>query len=645
MDLADFQVDMDMLQSMTSSQPQVQGHPAQAQEHLLDNMDYLFHQDMPSPFMHNGHNQHLPQQPHYMPTSRPATSVPSTPVYPSSAQQSDYLDQDDMLTPLISPAMTPSFTYHNGAINNEMDFSPLSSPAILPQRDQSDLAHQQRYQPPPSSTPSNNQQSFVHIREQYEQLEHAKRMITQRLSELQRQQQSVSSHASSIDPYSRPHRDPARQTTRPQPSQPHHAQLQHHPQRQPQQHSLPTSSVRTNAIEPVTPASLMNIRHRSSMKKPSQPSVTAKAAMEEMDQQSAMILDVMTTSSPSSSLPPPLPATSSSMTMAGARPAHPQPTMIHHQPPSLLPSAQPNPTETTSSKPSPRSTTSTRGKRKASFEPSRSTPAKATRSASGPRKSRRSSSYQDSAKVPVSAAGNVLHQSPRALKPLLISPSLTPDRHQALTSTGLTPQLLPTIHDAEHILATKSNYQNLMEGKAAALGIAFSPHIKSGLEVRRTAHKAAEQKRRDSLKEWFDRLRNEVEEGYVKKKAHVASKVLREQQREKQDATNADKHSQDGPDGEGADGNRTDQDDAAHANADDIASLKPLSKVLLLRYAYEYINYLKGTIRERDRMIECFQGGATITPPNALAASSTAAAPSPPPSTEPMEIGSSPASN
>lgn len=119
-----------------------------------------------------------------------------------------------------------------------------------------------------------------------------------------------------------------------------------------------------------------------------------------------------------------------------------------------------------------------------------------------------------------------------------------------------------------------------MEGKAAALGIAFSSQIKSGLEVRRTAHKAAEQKRRDSLKEWFDRLRREVEEGYVKKKSGLTSKVIREQQREK-----------------GGDSDQHTQDD------DDEGALKPLSKVLLLRYAYEYIAHLKDTLAERDALL------------------------------------------
>ncbi|KAI8340849.1 hypothetical protein BC941DRAFT_460063 [Chlamydoabsidia padenii] len=141
------------------------------------------------------------------------------------------------------------------------------------------------------------------------------------------------------------------------------------------------------------------------------------------------------------------------------------------------------------------------------------------------------------------------HASPRALKPLLISPGLNP---------------APPSSDTEHNLMTRSNYQNLMEGKAAVLG--FSPTIKSGIEVRRTAHKAAEQKRRDSLKEWFERLRHEVEEGYVK----GGSKRQRDD-----------------------DDDDDDEDDPS----------KPMSKVLLLRYAYEYIAQLKDSLVERDDLI------------------------------------------
>ena len=173
------------------------------------------------------------------------------------------------------------------------------------------------------------------------------------------------------------------------------------------------------------------------------------------------------------------------------------------------------------------------------------------------------------------------HASPRALKPLLISPTLRP---------GPTPS--PLVHDAEHILATRSNYQNLMEGKAAALGIAFSSNIKSGLEIRRTAHKAAEQKRRDSLKEWFDRLRREVEEGYVKQKEKAERELLLKQQQQQE------KPPQEQQPQSPADQEQNGKDEEP----------KPLSKVLLLKYAYEYISSLKDTIEEKDQRIRQLEG-------------------------------------
>ncbi|KAI9489795.1 hypothetical protein BDB00DRAFT_884405 [Zychaea mexicana] len=166
------------------------------------------------------------------------------------------------------------------------------------------------------------------------------------------------------------------------------------------------------------------------------------------------------------------------------------------------------------------------------------------------------------------------HSSPRALKPLLISPTIRP---------GPTPS--PLVHDAEHILATRSNYQNLMEGKAAALGIAFTSNIKSGLEIRRTAHKAAEQKRRDSLKEWFDRLRREVEEGYVKKKEKAEQELQQAEQQPQFQQQQEQQQEEPGKDEE-----------------------KPLSKVLLLKYAYEYISTLKDTIEQQDQRIRQLEG-------------------------------------
>ncbi|KAG0276497.1 hypothetical protein BGZ96_003256 [Linnemannia gamsii] len=87
--------------------------------------------------------------------------------------------------------------------------------------------------------------------------------------------------------------------------------------------------------------------------------------------------------------------------------------------------------------------------------------------------------------------------SPR-MQPLLVSPSLKP--------------WLPGVSPSEAMarLASKSNYQNILDGDHTALGLSYNTDLHSGIELRRTSHKAAEQKRRDSLKNCFDDLRHMI---------------------------------------------------------------------------------------------------------------------------------------
>ncbi|KAF9900463.1 hypothetical protein EC991_007310 [Linnemannia zychae] len=83
-------------------------------------------------------------------------------------------------------------------------------------------------------------------------------------------------------------------------------------------------------------------------------------------------------------------------------------------------------------------------------------------------------------------------------QPLLVSPSLKP--------------WLPGVSTTEAMarLASKSNYQNILDGDHTALGLSYNTDLHSGIELRRTSHKAAEQKRRDSLKHCFDDLRHMI---------------------------------------------------------------------------------------------------------------------------------------
>jgi len=70
--------------------------------------------------------------------------------------------------------------------------------------------------------------------------------------------------------------------------------------------------------------------------------------------------------------------------------------------------------------------------------------------------------------------------------------------------TPLLPNKITSMDDAIK-LASKSNYQNVLGGETTSLGL--NPNLISGIEVRKTNHKNAEQKRRDSLKQGFENLK------------------------------------------------------------------------------------------------------------------------------------------
>ncbi|KAG2181474.1 hypothetical protein INT44_008287 [Umbelopsis vinacea] len=160
-------------------------------------------------------------------------------------------------------------------------------------------------------------------------------------------------------------------------------------------------------------------------------------------------------------------------------------------------------------------------------------------------------------------------QSPRALKPL-ISPSLKPN-WPPTPNSGVVDQ-----EAAAHILASKSNYQNLREGKIASLGMQFSPSIHSGIEIRRTAHKAAEQRRRDTLKKSFDCLRNEIVGSLVNETVQGA---------EDDDSTDT----------------VVVEDELRKEKEKEV---KQMSKVVLLQHSFEYIVRLKDDNRLKDGKLD-----------------------------------------
>ncbi|KAJ1957990.1 hypothetical protein EC988_000547 [Linderina pennispora] len=117
------------------------------------------------------------------------------------------------------------------------------------------------------------------------------------------------------------------------------------------------------------------------------------------------------------------------------------------------------------------------------------------------------------------------------VNPPLTSPGLTPITPAIAprrpSSSSVTPRMAPRTPiiaatsttnivgleaDVVTRLATKSNYQNIIEGHSELLGLKYHTEFKSGLEKRRTNHKQAEQKRRDSLKLCFDDLKTRLPE-------------------------------------------------------------------------------------------------------------------------------------
>jgi hypothetical protein len=56
------------------------------------------------------------------------------------------------------------------------------------------------------------------------------------------------------------------------------------------------------------------------------------------------------------------------------------------------------------------------------------------------------------------------------------------------------------------MLASKSNYQNILEGTHSQLGLSYPKELSSGIESRRTSHKVAEQARRSRINNAIDQL-------------------------------------------------------------------------------------------------------------------------------------------
>jgi hypothetical protein len=131
-------------------------------------------------------------------------------------------------------------------------------------------------------------------------------------------------------------------------------------------------------------------------------------------------------------------------------------------------------------------------------------------------------------------------------------------------------------HRAASILASKSNYQTLREGQAKSLGIDFNTTIQSGMENRRSAHKAAEQRRRDTLKQNFDALRMELLEALVAEDDAQRLEEVEQQGDNKVTTTSLEREKK----------------------------VKQMSKVVLLQHSYEYILRLKSDRKQKDTKLD-----------------------------------------
>jgi hypothetical protein len=122
-------------------------------------------------------------------------------------------------------------------------------------------------------------------------------------------------------------------------------------------------------------------------------------------------------------------------------------------------------------------------------------------------------------------------------------------------------------------------------GKASGSGSSGSGGGGGGIESRRTSHKAAEQKRRDSLKYCFDELRNMLPAITLDDEAPGGSSLGPDGFTEDQEDEDFDIE------------DVGDEEEARHAN-------RAISKVALLRHSNEYIIRLKQRLARRDRDLE-----------------------------------------
>ncbi|CAG8443968.1 6767_t:CDS:2, partial [Dentiscutata heterogama] len=175
----------------------------------------------------------------------------------------------------------------------------------------------------------------------------------------------------------------------------------------------------------------------------------------------------------------------------------------------------------------------------------------------------------------------IIHSNQSVCTPSTLNSSKSPQALKPTISPNLKPRLSGvTADDAAEQLANKSNYVSILEANfflcgKRSLGISYSSDVHTSLESRRTTHKAAEQKRRDSLKRSFDELKKVIPINSTSNNANINNN--------------------------GCDGNNNSS--ISGKIVDSNGSIKNVSKLFLLKRAHDHIVELQQQTKEKDLII------------------------------------------
>ncbi|CAG8519939.1 17014_t:CDS:2 [Dentiscutata heterogama] len=180
--------------------------------------------------------------------------------------------------------------------------------------------------------------------------------------------------------------------------------------------------------------------------------------------------------------------------------------------------------------------------------------------------------------LPLSSGRKIVHTNQAVCSPSALNPSKSPQTLKPTISPSLKPKLPGVIaEEVAEKLASQSNYKNILEGTSKSLGISYSSDVHSSLESRRTTHKAAEQKRRDSLKQSFDELKKVIPLHSI---------------------------TSDNTKGNNKNGCGNDRNTTKGKSCDSNGSSKNISKLLLLKRAHDHIVELHQQTKEKDELIQ-----------------------------------------